>query len=116
MEKWEDLLFGVRRSVRYHMRRRRFFDNTHKIAMILTSLGGSATIVSLLGEFGKAWTIGFAAFVAIFSIVDLIFATDKYARLHDDLARQFIEIEKEMISIPAPDEENLSTMTSRRLL
>lgn len=114
-EKWKDLLWGVRRSVRYHIRRRRFFENVHKWVMVLTSLGGSAAIISLLAEVGDIWTITFAAGVTFFSIIDLVFSTDRQARTHDELARQFIELEKDIIETKKPTEDDLTNLTSCRL-
>ena len=39
------LLFGVRRSVRYHMRRQRFFDRLDQVAALASLVAGSSTVV-----------------------------------------------------------------------
>ena len=45
-----NLLRGVRRSIRYHNRRRRFFDGFDKFAKILSVIGGSAAIAAVVGS------------------------------------------------------------------
>ncbi len=44
------LLFGVRRSVRYHMRRQRFFDRLDRAAGLASLMAGSSTVVALLAS------------------------------------------------------------------
>ena len=44
-EYWH-LLFGVRRSVRYHDRRRGFYESFHTVVVFLSVIGGSATIAA----------------------------------------------------------------------
>ena len=113
-----DLLFGVRRSIRYHSRRRQFYDRVHTIAATLTALSGSATIASVLGSFGQPWTILFAVIVAVSSAIDLVFGTDRASRMHDDLARKFLDLEKSIIitgNTKHITEEILAEFTARRL-
>ncbi len=114
-KKFDNLLFSVRRSIRYHLRRRRFFDNVHKTSTFLSALSGTATIAAVLAEAGSALTITFAALVAMFSIIDLVVGTARAARLHDDLARKFINLEKAVVSIKETTEENLINFISQRL-
>lgn len=47
--RWYSLLFGVRRSIRYHMQRVRFFDGLNTCATALSLLFGSAMILAILG-------------------------------------------------------------------
>ncbi len=114
-KKIHDLLFGVRRSIRYHHRRERFFDQVHKISTILSALSGSATIAAVLAKAGPYWTITLAALVAVFSIVDLVVGTAKAARLHNDLAKRFIKLEKSIISIDEFTQQDLADFTAQRL-
>lgn len=111
----DKLLFGIRRSIRYHLRRRKFFDNVHKTSTFLSALSGTATIAAVLAKAGPNLTITFAALVAIFSIIDLVIGTAQAARLHDDLARRFFNLEKAIISTKEAIEENLANFTSQRL-
>ena len=110
-----NLLFGVRRSIRYHHRRRLFFDRIHKLSTILSALSGSATIAAVLANAGPVITIVFAALVAVSSITDLVVGTAQAARLHDDLTRRFIDLEKSIINSKDLTEEVISSLTARRL-
>jgi hypothetical protein len=114
-KKAKGLLFGVRRSIRYHLRRRKFFDNIHKASIFLSALSGTATIAAVLAKAGPTLTITFAALVAISSIIDLVVGTAQAARLHDDLARRFFDLEKAIISTKEITEENLTNFISQRL-
>ena len=108
-------LFGVRRSIRYHHRRRRFFEHLHKFSTALSALSGSATIVSILAQALPAFSITFAAIVAISSALDLVFGFSTSARLHADLARRFIELEKSFVKNDLLTKEVLADFGTRRL-
>lgn len=111
------LLFGVRRSIRYHSRRRQFFDRYRLFTNAVSVIFGSAAIAAVLSPLGKEYTVGAAAVVTVFSLVDLVVGSARMARLHEELCRQFIELEKEIISIPEGQftEENASRLTAVRL-
>jgi hypothetical protein len=111
----DKLLFGVRRSIRYHNRRRQFFDRTHKFSTFLSALTGTATIASVLAKAGPAWTLSFAVAVAVFSVIDLVVGTAQAARLHNDLSKRFFNLEKSIISLKEPTKENLADFTAERL-
>ena len=119
MNKEEDLvyalLFGVRRSIRYHNRRRLFFDRVSKFSTFLSALFGTATVASALAQAGNGWVIGFAVAVAVFSVMDLVVGTAQAARLHYDLARRFIDLEKAIISKKEPTHEDTANFTAQRL-
>jgi hypothetical protein len=107
---WNDLLFGVRRSVRYHSRRRMFFDRLHTVTSALGVIFGSATILAVLTEAGPRYAVLAAAVVTIFSALDLVIGTDRSARLHQDLA------EKRMMSLTtAPTAKDLKDCGGERL-
>jgi len=114
-EKLYALLFGVRRSIRYHNRRRMFFDRFNLITKALSVVFGSATIYTVLSQTSPKATIGAAAIVTLFSALDLVVGTVRMARLHDDLARRFIALEKEIVQTIHPTEENLARFTAQRL-
>lgn len=96
----EDLLFGVRRSIRYHSRRRQFFDRYRLFTNAISVIFGSAAIAAVLSPLGKEYTVGAAAMVTVFSLVDLVVGSARMARVHEDLYRRFIDLEKGIISIP----------------
>jgi len=111
---WHNLLFGVRRSVRYHDRRVRFFDFIRKGISILTLLSGSGAIITAIALAGTAYIIIASATVAILSAIDLIFDPAGYARLHNDLKRRFINLESEM-TLEGKSQSNINRLTSTRL-
>src|ERR1051325_4876413 len=42
--------FGIHKSIRYHTKRRAFFDGLHRVAMLAAVIGGSGTFFALIGE------------------------------------------------------------------
>lgn len=92
-----DLLFGVRRSIRYHNRRRAFFDGLSKFSSFLKVFGGTATLTTVLAKGGDALVTSFATLVAGLSAMDLIVQTSTAARTHNDLAKRFNALERKMI-------------------
>lgn len=109
-----DLLFSVRRSVRYHNRRRMFFDRLHLLSSAVGVVFGSATIISLLSSFGTLYTVLSASVVTVFSTVDLVVGSAQMARLHADLARRFITLEKKIITAVC-DQTELTKLVAERL-
>ncbi len=111
---WHALLFGVRRSARYHEKRVRFFERLNRIILFLNVAGGSAAVVSALSSLGYGWIVAFASLVAAASALDLAVDTGGRARLHGDLKRRFIELEKRM-NATNPDHAALVELTNARL-
>jgi len=110
----DDLLFGVRRSVRYHHRRRMFFDRLHIFTSSISVIFGSSAVLAALKE-APQLAASAAAIVAIFATIDLVVGTAKMARLHSDLARQFIGLEKTIISAQKITGKNLKQFEAERL-
>ena len=111
---WHRLQFGVRRSVRYHHRRRAFFDRLDKFTNMVSVIFGSAAVFGVMDANFKTLAIGAAAIVTITSAVNLVLGSSLRARDHADFARRFITLEKEM-EINAPDAETLKRLTTLRL-
>ena len=109
------LLFGVRRSVRYHNRRRMFFDGFGLFKSACTVILGSGTMVGILTSGGHAFTLLAAALITVLSAIDLVVGTSKAARLHSDLARRFIELEKEFLPEKATTRAELDRLEAARL-
>ena len=109
------LLFGVRRSIRYHNRRTRFFDRLHTVSTFISALAGTATVASALGEVGRIWIISAALVVTVFSVLDLVVGSARLARLHSDLARRYFELEKAMNEVALPTEQDMIRLTNERL-
>lgn len=114
--RWHRLLFGVQRSVRYHARRRQFYDRLDKGSNILAAVAGSATVVSAVSAISHVWTVVLATLVAIFSAISIVVGPSQAARLHSDLARRFIELECEMQKCEHPDDEDVNNYIAERLV
>lgn len=115
-EAQHSLLFGVRRSVRYHTRRRRFFDTLARFFTIFTVVGGIGTFTTLLAKASEIWTLIYGGATAVFSTIDLVVGCAEKARLHSDLARDFIKLEQELIKVGDDlTEKQLADFTCKRL-
>lgn len=98
LDRLHNLLFGVRRSVRYHSHRIRFFDGLNKTVRVLTSVSGAGVVASVLSaRLGAGWTNGFAAAVASAAALDLVIDSAEKARLHASLYRDFIDLERRIV-------------------
>ena len=92
------LLFAVRRSIRYHARRRMFFERWHLVTSAVAVVFGAGTMMAVLADLGKAVTASAALVVTVFSAIDLVVGYVRRARLHEDLGSRFIALEKRLIS------------------
>lgn len=109
------LLFGIRRSVRYHVRRRRFFDRLHTGTNALGVLFGSAAIAAILGQLPHVYGIVAAALVTVASALDLVIGTAAMARVHEEFAKRFIALEREMALTSELTADAVRQFTARRL-
>ena len=112
---YDDLLFAVRRSVRYHRHRERFLDRVHKFGALLTGVAGFATVATLPAR----WTwvpLVTASVTALAGATELVFGPARAARRHDSLAVSFLALEKDLLRIgPSLTPEALVEVQSRRL-
>jgi hypothetical protein len=92
-----ELLFGVRKSVRYHARRRQFFDKSAKAIKIISVVGGIGTVSTLLAKASPSWPLAYSVVAGIGSTVDLVIGCSESARRHAELAREFLQLERRMI-------------------
>lgn len=118
-EDYHNLLFGVRRSVRYHNRRRRFYTVFHKSQVFCSLLLASATVMAFTW-IGDGWTlwikISLATLVSGLSVLDLVFGSVDKTWLHANLERQFIELERQLEAArDNPTAELIVQMTDWRL-
>ena len=118
-DRYDKLLFGVQRSVRYHRRRERFLDRFADWGKVITALAGSATFASIAAELDDPWPRYFAAgLTALLAASDVIFNPSRLARQHNDLARDFIRLERDMVCAQAEAELTapvVATFQARRL-
>ena len=96
-ERTYDLLFAIRRSVRYHMHRRRFYELWNAVTVTIAVVGGSSAATAFFAKLpeGLEWVpSAFAGTVALFAAVDLAVGTARRGDKHGDTARQFIGLEQ----------------------
>lgn len=90
------LIFGVRRSIRYHDRRRAWFEAWHNLTLTLSFFGSSAAAAALFGQWSAEF-FWFPVAVALLLAADLVIGFSRKATLHHLLGRSFADLER---SIP----------------
>lgn len=111
----DDTLWGVQRSVRYHVRRQAFFDRWRRITSATGVIFGSAAAADLLSDGGHMLAVAAAFVVAVFTAFDLVVGTAEMARRHDDLRRRFIRLEAKIRTDEHPDHKNVLAWDAARL-
>ncbi len=111
-----DLLFGVRRSVRYHDRRRRFYEIWNCMTVAAATVGGSSAVAAFLSQPAWEWLpVAFSGAVAVLGAIDLSVGTGKRADQHGDLARQFIALEQKFAHGRDLEDAEREELTRERL-
>jgi len=114
LNEWDNLLFSVRRSIRYHSKRAAWFEFWYKFATATAIFFSASSVAALIKQWGDV-AIAASIFVAFFSTISLVFGWSQKERLHTDLKRKFIELEKNMSKCLNPDSRILAEMTAERL-
>lgn len=119
-EEYRMLLFGVRRSVRYHLRRRRFYERFHDVVLVVAAASGSATIAAfgseLTANLPSSVKVAVPAAVTVMALVDLVVGSMRKASLHTDLGRRFIALERRLVAAgSSPSEPAIVEATRERL-
>jgi len=109
------LQFGIRRSVRYHMRREAFYSFLNRVTSAMAVIFGSAAMASLLTDIDNRYAVLAAAIVTVFSAFDLVIGTASMARLHSDLRRRFLSLEKRLAMLHEPDAQQIADLQQARL-
>lgn len=92
-------LFDVRRSVRYHDRRRAFFERMHQVTGGLTVLLAGSVLFDLArpGE-TPWWMSALAVAAALLSAWDMVVGYASKAGLHRDLKGRFVALEMAILA------------------
>ena len=99
---YDDLLFAVRHSVRYHRYRESFLDLVHRLSALLTAVAASTTVAMLLAELPVRWTwmpLVTASVAVLAAATELVFGPARAARRHDSLAVSFLFLEKDLLRV-----------------
>lgn len=111
-----ELLFGIRRSVRYHDHRRRFYEIWNTVTVAVATIGGSAAVASFLAEVELDWIpAAVSALVAVAGVIDLSVGTARRADQHGSLARQFVILEREFAHGRSLEDTEHERLTGERL-
>ena len=106
-EEFEDIRFDVKRSARYHNARRRFFEFLDKTVTACALIFSSATVYTILTEARQSLTAAVAAFVTVITTITLVFDAGRKARDHEEFAKKYIQIEKEMDLTDKPSKNDI---------
>lgn len=108
---YDGLLFDVRRSVRYHRRRQKFYTFMDNLTNFISLICGSSVIYAALSDGAlKLWILYTAIAITVSSAISILLAFSQKARDHSNLANDFIALEIEMIEIDR-EEITLSQLT-----
>ena len=117
-QEYRDLLFNVRRSIRYHSRRQRHYQNIHNCVLFLALVLSSASMVTLATEIGQDWDTWVkllpGALVSGFVGFDFVVGSMQKAWLHADFMRQFTDLERQLVS--SDDEHNTVVTVTDKML
>ncbi len=111
----QQLLFTIRKSIRYHNVRRQFFERLHNMTAALCVTFGTVTTFALLFNAGPYLAASAAAVVTVVSALDLVLGTSAKVRLHHDLARRYIGLEKRIIGKLHPNALDIRHWEAERL-
>lgn len=115
-----ELRLSVEISVRYHNRRRSFFDFLHKCVVAVGLIGGSAAFFVIWNDYSTqtGWPreVGLygALAIAIFHALDLVVGFASMGRLHQSLYQRFILLAADMDENADREEQLLGRWMARK--
>lgn len=93
------LLFDVRRSIRYHERRRAFFERLHRLTSFFTIILAGAVLFELAGTGSPAlWLQVVSLLAAMLAALDMIVGFANRAAAHQGLRGRFVDLEMAIFS------------------
>ena len=115
-DEFDYLLFSIRRSIRYHRARMRYYDTVSKLFTITSVISGTAVFASVLAKASQEITLITSAIVALSQACELVLSPSKEARLHSDLARRFISLEQQALLLEFDlNDRKVADLTNGRL-
>ncbi|AVG15367.1 hypothetical protein CFN79_05545 [Chromobacterium vaccinii] len=111
------LLFAVRRSVRYHDRRRMFYEQMHHVTSLMTVLMAGSILFDL-GKHGDSawWLLFLSALAALLAASDMVLGYSRRATVHAGLRGRFSDLEIRMLSGESDGEEWQEYQKTRLLI
>ncbi|MEI6985921.1 MAG: hypothetical protein WCK65_07325 [Rhodospirillaceae bacterium] len=113
--------FAVHVSLRYHSRRRAWFDALHRLSMVLSAVGGSAALASVLTAGQSTAVPNSLVLVVAMSVTaagafSVAFGFSERARVANDLYRRFAALARDIAAHQAPVACELRKWRAERLL
>ncbi|KJV08057.1 hypothetical protein [Methylocucumis oryzae] len=100
-----NLLFDIRRSVRYHDRRKSFFYAIQNVVSFLSVIMAGVVIMDAVKQgITPYWMISVGVIAAILSALDLVIGFSKKADMHSKLREKFADLEIDIITGPPSGE------------
>ena len=116
-DKKDALLFDVCRSIRYHDRRKAFYERLHRITNFFTILMAGSFLFAAADI--KGWLSGMINFIAtvaaFFAILDMVVIFSRQAALHGSLKDRFSKLEIEMTPYSKLNNKILEGFQTNRL-
>ncbi len=107
LRRHRELLFGIRRSIRYHRYRRDHYLGLRSwFTFFGLVLGSAGLVLAFQSSDSKAIQSIVPAIIAVISVADLAMGTAQKATLHSDLGSQFARLEKHFLSVGNPSSPN----------
>jgi hypothetical protein len=116
--KIDALNFGIEKSLRYHQRRRAFYEGGHRWAMFGVIILGSAafgTIQGLLGTWSPIISSFAALLAAVLAAADLVFDLSTRARDHLLLHRSYSDLASDIRTKQEPTQDAYQSWLDRRI-
>jgi hypothetical protein len=106
--------FGVKKSLRYHARRRRFFEKLDNITKFLVVVTSASAFIAILGD-KSSITTALTAVVTILALADITFGFGRRSRMYQDFYRQFSELAMAIALVLDPSRKDVAELQARRL-
>ncbi len=114
------VLFRVRRSIRYHSRRQQYYTTLHNAVLFFALCFSSASIVAFATKMGEDWWLGFkllpAVAVSLLAAANLVFGYARKSWLHADFVRKFTDLERQLIRPDSKDPARLAEVEDQILI
>lgn len=111
----DELRFNVARSVRYHDKRRAFYESMGKGLQLVSLLGSSAAVIALLKDLNTdSAALVFSAVAASTGLLNLVIGTSGKLEVYTKLKNRFLDLQARVEAVQEPTEAVLSKLIEDR--
>ena len=107
-----DLVFNVRRSIRYHSRRQGYFDQWHKMVVFFALVFSVMPVLAFktdLAQYFPSWaSIVPPMMISLFASLDLVIGFSQRARTHTDFIREFTDLERRLVVLDGKEDKTVA--------